>query len=167
MADFDYKLHHSRAFYAPKDVGNVKKGMLKYCHAKEDETPAIELGYTSPKYVPSDWPKSMWNKTTGTQVRVGKLEWSDEQNAEAVKKLPGYTFDYVAAPEVVADKPRETMDLMAVAAMMADQKLVVKRLEDLEEENEQLKADNEELMDFVRQVKAQKQVAKTTAKEKE
>src|SRR5262245_27979294 len=123
MADFNCQRDHSRAFYAPRDMGNVKRGMLFWCHAKEDETRAKELGYTSDKYIPSEWPKTMWHKDTGESKPVGRLEWSDEQNAVAVKKMgPDWGFEHVDVPEPTKPGPAPQADIAALASIMADQK---------------------------------------------
>lgn len=106
MAGFDYPKHHARAFYAIKDVGNVKKGQLMWAHSELDEQRCREAGFTSVNYVKSDWPISMFNKETGDTLAVGKLEWDKEKNLAEVKRMEanGWTKDHV---EVPAAKPKK------------------------------------------------------------
>lgn len=132
MADFDYQKHHSRPFYAPVANGPVKKGQMEMAHSKEDEVALRARGFTSPTYIRSEWPKSMFHKQTGECRPVGKLEWTDAQNAAAVENLgKDWTFDYVHPPKQEEKKAGgEGLDLGAAANILAEIKLTQRAIAD-------------------------------------
>lgn len=126
MADFDYVKFHTRSFYAPADIGNVKRGQAMACHSKDDEARVKELGFTSANYIPSFWPKTLWNKKTGETKSVGKLEWTKEQNDAAVTSLgPDWTDEHVPVPEIPASgataAPSGSPDVMAAILTLSQQ----------------------------------------------
>lgn len=126
MADFDYVKFHTRSFYAPADIGNVKRGQAMACHSKDDEARVKELGFTSANYVPSFWPKTLWNKKTGETKSVGKLEWTKEQNDAAVTSLgPDWTDEHVPVPEAPAPNAKAATsgspDLMTAILALTQQ----------------------------------------------
>lgn len=129
MADFNYQRDHSRAFYNPK-------GQPFWCHSKEDELRAKEQGFKSAAYIPSQWPKTAFHTKTGQTRMVGKLEWTKEQNADAVAALGSeWTLEHVAVPEPAvetASAQQSGFDLNAVATILAEIKLLGKRLEENE-----------------------------------
>src|SRR3990167_659356 len=136
MAEFDYNRFHTRSFYAPKATPNVKKGQSYPCHAKDDEARAREAGFTSVNYVPSEWPKTIYNKKTGDSRPIGKLEWSDDQNAAAIAALgPDWGTEHVAVPEPkkeeAAGAPKA--DLGLISDLFGELKLATGRIEQLEE----------------------------------
>ena len=127
---------HNFATSGPKHYYNAK-GQNVLCSSKDDVARAREAGYTSANYVPSYWPKMAYNKKTGVSKPVGKIENTDEQNADAVKKLGDeWTLDYVATPEPVVAAPAGQAagtDLTALVAMATDIALMKNRIVDLEE----------------------------------
>lgn len=114
MAEFDYQKNHARSYYATQDFGPVKKGMFMVVHNKDEEQKAKQLGYTSTSYVRSSWPKTFYNKETGATQAVGRLEWTEEQNASAVRNLGDkWTDEHVPVPET---KPASDSDALLQGA---------------------------------------------------
>ena len=137
MADFDYNRFHSRSFYAPKTTANVKRGQAYPCHSKEDEARAREAGFTSVAYIQSDWPTTVYNKKTGESRSVGKLEWSDEQNAAAIAALgPDWGTEHVAVPEPKKEEAAGASpkaDIGLISDLFGELKLATGRIDQLEE----------------------------------
>jgi len=121
---FDYKKHHTRAMYAPQDYGSIKKGMSKEVNSQDEEINARKEGYTSERYVKSEYPTTFWHKETGATRIVGRIEWSVEQNDEAVAaaERDGFGREHVAAAEKKADAQLQHggSGLMELATLIAD-----------------------------------------------
>jgi hypothetical protein len=133
MADFNYQRDHSRALYATETRGNVKKGQFYTCHSKADEQVAKDLGFTSERYVRSEWPKTMFNKKSGDSRPIGKLEWSDAENQKAVDGLGAdWTFDHVPVPEKSsATAPSSDAGLTAILTEMREMQKAILDVGDL------------------------------------
>lgn len=127
MADFNYPRDHSRAAYN-------SKGQVFWCHQKDDEVRAKQEGFTSWTYIKSKWPTTVWN-VKGETKAVGNVDWTDEKNDAALSdlKAKGWSTDHIPVPEPEPEVKNQPMDLAALASIMADVKLVVKRVEELEE----------------------------------
>lgn len=100
MAEHNFLTSGPKAYYN-------SKGQLTWCHSKEDVVRARQEGFTSANYVRSQWPKTAYHKKTGESKAVGKLEWTDERNAQAVMELgPDWGLDHVSVPPAVEPQPR-------------------------------------------------------------
>lgn len=126
--EFSYPRDHARAFYN-------RHGQAFWCHSKDDEARAKEAGFTSAKYIPSYWPRTVFHKKTGVSKPVGNLDWSEEKNQAALAALgDDWTAEYVPVPEPVAAAPASApMDLLGLGAILTELALMKKRVEELEE----------------------------------
>jgi hypothetical protein len=113
------------------------KGQNRHCTTPADIVNAKKDGYTSARYVRSNWPTTVYNKKTGETKRVGLIDWTDEQNMAAVEKMGAdWGLDYVVAPDPTPKKDpdhKATGHLEEIIALLAGQKDDSnKRLDDLE-----------------------------------
>jgi len=111
-----------------------KIGQYRTCYSDSEVNQAKNDGFTSKKYVKSEWPKTAFHKKTGETRVVGKLENTDEQNKAAIASLgPDWTTDYVAAVAPKIDVPQPARaDIGVMADLLAEMKLINQRIEDVE-----------------------------------
>ena len=110
-----------------------KKGQHVRCNNDAEVRNAKDNGYTSAKYVPSYWPTTYYHKKTGAAQRVGKLEWTDEQNQAAVDALgPDYTKEFVPEPAPAKESAARPSDGGHFIELLTELQLAVKRIEELE-----------------------------------
>ena len=116
------------------------KGQNRHCTNEADIVNAKRDGYTSSRYVRSNWPTTAFNKNTGETKPVGRVDLTEEQNQALLKALGDeWGLDYVAAkdPEPKKDPDHKAAghleELVALlVAQKNDHEDTNKRLEDLE-----------------------------------